>query len=61
MPIHSFGEAIRNLRLKSDFSLRELAKQIDVSPPFLSDIELESGSIIGNVAEVGKGVENIGR
>ena len=40
MAIHSFGEAIRNLRLKCDLSLRELAKKIDISPPFLSDIEL---------------------
>jgi transcriptional regulator with XRE-family HTH domain len=40
MAIHSFGEAIRNLRLKRDLSLRELAKKIEISPPFLSDIEL---------------------
>ena len=36
---HSLGEAIRDLRQKSDLSLRELAKKAKISPPFLSDIE----------------------
>lgn len=39
MPIHSLGEAIRFFRNELDFSLRELAKKIDISAPFLSDIE----------------------
>jgi transcriptional regulator with XRE-family HTH domain len=36
----SLGQRLRELRDKADFSLRELAKRIGVSPPFLSDIEL---------------------
>lgn len=40
MAIHSLGEAIRHFRGKLDLSLRELAKQTKISPPFLSDIEL---------------------
>ena len=39
MAIHSLGEAIRHFRDQLDFSLRELAKKADISPPFLSDIE----------------------
>jgi len=35
----SLGEAIRDLRQKSDMSLRDLAKKANISPPFLSDIE----------------------
>jgi transcriptional regulator with XRE-family HTH domain len=34
------GERIRELREKQDISVRELAKKIDVSAPFLSDVEL---------------------
>jgi transcriptional regulator with XRE-family HTH domain len=34
------GEYIRELREKKDFSVRELAKKLDVSAPFLSDVEL---------------------
>lgn len=34
------GEFIRQLREKADLSLRELARKLDISPPFLSDIEL---------------------
>ena len=37
--MHSLGEVIRNLREKTDLSLRALAKKADISPPFLSDIE----------------------
>ncbi len=36
----SLGERIRELREKQDLSLRELAKRIKVSAPFLSDVEL---------------------
>jgi transcriptional regulator with XRE-family HTH domain len=36
----SLGETIRNLRMKAGLSLRELAKRIGVSAPFLSDVEL---------------------
>lgn len=36
----TLGERIRELREQRDFSVRELAKKIDVSAPFLSDVEL---------------------
>jgi transcriptional regulator with XRE-family HTH domain len=36
----TLGEYIRELREKHDFSVRELAKKLKVSAPFLSDIEL---------------------
>ena len=36
----SLGDVLRELRDKADLSLRELARYIDVSAPFLSDIEL---------------------
>jgi transcriptional regulator with XRE-family HTH domain len=36
----TLGEKIKELRLKSRISLRQLAKQINKSAPFLSDIEL---------------------
>lgn len=35
----TFGERIRELREGKDISLRELAKTVGVSAPFLSDIE----------------------
>jgi transcriptional regulator with XRE-family HTH domain len=36
----SLGQRIHELRDEADLSLRELAKKIGVSAPFLSDIEL---------------------
>jgi transcriptional regulator with XRE-family HTH domain len=36
----SLGQRIHDLRGKTGLSLRKLADQIDISPPFLSDIEL---------------------
>jgi transcriptional regulator with XRE-family HTH domain len=36
----SLGQRIRELRDKAGLSLRKLADQIDISSPFLSDIEL---------------------
>lgn len=36
----SLGEKIKELRLARDLSVRELARRIDKSAPFLSDIEL---------------------
>lgn len=36
----TFGETIRELRQRRELSLRELAKAIAVSAPFLSDVEL---------------------
>src|SRR5260370_7882776 len=50
----SVGERLRELRDKADLSLRELAKRIGISPPFLSDIELgrrfPSEEILGKLA-----------
>ena len=34
------GDVIRELREKHDLSLRELARSIEISAPFMSDIEL---------------------
>ena len=34
------GQFVRQLREKAGFSLRELARALDISPPFLSDVEL---------------------
>lgn len=36
----SLGERIRELRERKDLSLRELARTLDLSAPFISDIEL---------------------
>jgi len=36
----TLGERIRELREKQDLSVRELARQLRVSAPFLSDVEL---------------------
>lgn len=36
----TLGEHIRELREKHDLSVRELAKKLRVSAPFLSDVEL---------------------
>jgi transcriptional regulator with XRE-family HTH domain len=36
----SLGQRLHQLRDKADLSLRELAKRVSISPPFLSDIEL---------------------
>jgi transcriptional regulator with XRE-family HTH domain len=38
--IKTLGQRIRELREAKDFSLRELAKKVDVSAAFLSDVEL---------------------
>lgn len=36
----SLGEVLREWRDKADISLREMAKEVGVSAPFLSDVEL---------------------
>lgn len=36
----TFGDKVRELREKADLSLRALARKLDVSAPFLSDVEL---------------------
>lgn len=46
----TLGQRLRELREKADLSLRELARKIDVSAAFLSDVELgrrfPSGSVL---------------
>jgi transcriptional regulator with XRE-family HTH domain len=36
-----FGDTLRNFRLKSGIGLRELARMIDKSPGYISDVELQ--------------------
>ena len=37
--IETFGKKLRDLRVKSDIGLRELARLINKSPGYLSDVE----------------------
>jgi transcriptional regulator with XRE-family HTH domain len=50
----TFGEKLRELRYKADISLRELARNMDVSAPFLSDVErghrYPSDKLLANLA-----------
>src|SRR6266403_2451887 len=50
----SLGQRLHELRDKADLSLRELAKKVGISGPFLSDIELgrrfPSEEILGKLA-----------
>ena len=50
----TLGERMRELRLERDFSLREFARDLDVSAAFLSDIELgrryPSDELLGTIA-----------
>ncbi|MBP7898480.1 helix-turn-helix transcriptional regulator [Candidatus Gracilibacteria bacterium] len=52
----TLGQYIRELRDKKDISLRELAKSIDCSAPFVSDIELgkrfPSDDVLADIAKV---------
>ena len=51
----NLGELIRELRENANLSLRELAKSVDVSAPFLSDVELgrryPSDEVLSKVAK----------
>lgn len=38
-PVKTLGERIRERREELDLSLREFAKQLECSPPFVSDVE----------------------
>jgi transcriptional regulator with XRE-family HTH domain len=35
----SLGEVLRDARVKTDMSLRDLAKKLDITPSYISDIE----------------------
>jgi len=52
----TLGQKIRELREAKDLSLRELAKQLEVSAAFLSDIELSrrfpSDKVLGSMARL---------
>lgn len=56
MESKTLGEAIRQARMTLGISLRDLAKQIEVSAPFLSDVELgrrfPSNEVLGSIARV---------
>ena len=58
------GTRIRELRLDRDISLRQLAARVEISPPFLSDIELgrrhPSKKVLARIAaEIGVSVEHL--
>lgn len=60
----TLGEKIRELRDDKDMSLRELAKKLDVSAAFLSDIELgrrfPSDKVLTKIAGIlGESVEEL--
>ena len=52
----TLGQYIRELRDKHDLSLRELAKKLGRSPPFISDIELgrryPSEQVLADIARI---------
>ena len=41
MPEQTFGEWLRDIRTKQNVSLRSVAQQIDISAPYLSDVETD--------------------
>lgn len=54
--LKSLGQTIRDLREKKDLSVRELARKADVSPAFVSDVELgrrhPSGDTLEKIASI---------
>jgi transcriptional regulator with XRE-family HTH domain len=62
----SLGEKIKELRLAQAMSLRELARRIEKSAPFLSDIELgrrfPSEDVLNDLAkELGVAIEELAK
>lgn len=56
MPTNSsLGSTIRELRLKAEITLRELARRVDISPAHLSDVEHDrrspSDELLGRIAD----------
>jgi transcriptional regulator with XRE-family HTH domain len=54
--VKTLGQTIRDLRERKDLSVRELAKKVDISPAFLSDLELgrrhPSDDTLARIAQV---------
>jgi transcriptional regulator with XRE-family HTH domain len=52
----TLGQYIRELRERKDLSLRDLARRVDISAPFLSDVELgrrnTSEKVLAKIAHV---------
>ncbi|MGH9962328.1 MAG: helix-turn-helix domain-containing protein, partial [Pyrinomonadaceae bacterium] len=60
----TLGQRIRELRDAKELSLRELAKKLEISAPFLSDIELgrryPSDEVLASLArKLGVGLEGL--
>lgn len=55
-PVKTLGQRIRERREELDLSLREFAKQLDCSPPFVSDVEhgrrFPSEDMLGQMARL---------
>lgn len=56
MEAKSLGDAIRQSRFAIGISLRDFAKQVGVSAPFISDVELgrrfPSGEVLSTIAQI---------
>ncbi len=54
--VKTLGQRVRELREERDFSLRELARKLDVSAAFLSDVELgrrhPSEKVLARIAQL---------
>lgn len=54
--VKTLGQRVRELREEADFSLRELARKLDKSPAYISDIELgrrhPSAEVLAAIARV---------
>jgi len=62
--VKALGDRIRERRDEKDLSLRELAKRVACSPPFLSDIEhgrrFPSEQVLADIARVlGLGIDEL--
>lgn len=51
MKLSAFGLCVRKLRLELGLTLRDMAKALDVSSPYLSSIELGERTLTSNIAD----------
>lgn len=51
MKLSAFGLCVRKLRLELGLSLRDMAKALEVSSPYLSSIELGERALTSNIAD----------